>query len=193
MITNNKCKVCKTVLREQIEKLMIENNSSQYVETWCNDHNFSISHTSIIRHMNNHYRNEYGEYVTNYNKKENKDDILTELEKSIIEDDLETYQEFLNRFKVDIKKLQSNDDYEKLYGSYQQIISEIIVKSLYLIDINLEKTIKNDGKYPVEKIKSLRLLLEINDKINPINMSLNINRAIQLISDNGFVVSEKVE
>ena len=193
MITNNKCKVCKTVLREQIEKLMIENNSSQYVETWCNDHNFSISHTSIIRHMNNHYRNEYGEYVTNYNKKENKDDILTELEKSIIEDDNETYQEFLNRFKVDIKKLQSNDDYEKLYGSYQQIISEIIVKSLYLIDINLEKTIKNDGKYPVEKIKSLRLLLEINDKINPINMSLNINRAIQLISDNGFVVSEKVE
>jgi hypothetical protein len=143
--------------------------------------------------MNNHYRNEYGEYVTNYNKKENKDDILTELEKSIIEDDNETYQEFLNRFKVDIKKLQSNDDYEKLYGSYQQIISEIIVKSLYLIDINLEKTIKNDGKYPVEKIKSLRLLLEINDKINPINMSLNINRAIQLISDNGFVVSEKVE
>jgi hypothetical protein len=186
-ITNKRCKICTSNLRDEIEKLMFSDRGSDFVESWCNDHGLLVSKTSILRHMHNHTEG-YNPSKKQHDNKYN-DDILEEKEKEKKEINLESYSQYLKRYNVNLDKLNTIKDYETLYDSYQKMISELILQTFYLCKINTEKTINYEGKYPLEKIKTLKILIEINEKINPINITLDINRAIELLSNEGYKIS----
>jgi hypothetical protein len=193
MIINERCKICKSPLRSEIEKLLVSGNTVKYVVEYCQDRNFPISSTSIHRHMLNHYRSEYGEYqpVTK------RDDILIDTDIYQVEShdrllEKETYEEFQKRFNLrNIDKLKNIKDYEKTYTTYLKILSEIIYKTMYVISRDIDKTQDYEMKYPESKIKSLKLLFDIQEKIYPISSVLNLNVAIEMLHKEGYEVIMK--
>ena len=186
-----RCKICNSELRVEIEKLMTDNNSSTYVEKWCSDHNFLVTSSSILRHMYNHYEGTF--YTDKSNNKQESSKILSADEENkklpciLLKDYLKKY----NISESKIKSLKNISDYEELYGNYQRMISELIIENMFIIKKDFERNINLEGKFPEDKIKSLKILIDINEKINPTNISLNINRAVELLINEGYTINDK--
>lgn len=186
------CKVCTSKLRNQIEKLMLNGSGAEFVSQWCHDHGFEVSHTSILRHMKNHTNG----FETKKGRKTNDtDDILSDDEKAMIEDsiivDLSEYLIKLGLNEHDLLNIENN--LESNIGAFQNAINLIMFKNLAIVDHEITANMNRKCKYPLEKIKGLKVLSDIWFRSNGTDNMVNQNTALETLQKSGYEIKKIID
>ena len=171
------CKVCNFKHREEIEEKIREGLSYAKIEEFAKLRGLEVAGNNIYRHARMHMR-DYEEIKKSRDKKQIKESESLKIDVDLI-------------LKSEGFKSIKSQDFDDFLSASQVISQRIIITHLVLFQEKLNDHIQGKELYPASELRGLRDLLQALSPILGIEVTVNLNKAIQTINKAGYVVKDE--
>lgn len=138
-------KVLNSHLKSEIDELLLQGNSPNYIEKWCKDKGVIISHTSIRRYANEH--------LPEWNQvKENLKNPNSEAVKEMTP----------NPFVIPISEIKDTKELNKIIA---RGLKNAMVGMISIVEVKIGEYAAGNTKLPREEVAVLEKLTNIFDRI----------------------------
>lgn len=174
------CRLCNSPLRKEIDELVTTKATGTYIRDWLLDRGEKFSLNAIYTHIKHHKESQ-----TTEEDVDNTTVVVDKVDKVII------FSDYLARLKItETELIEIAKDPERSIGALQIALNLVVFKNLCLIDHQMDATLNRESKYPIEKVKGLKLLLDSYFKAMGIDKIIDENAAIETLTKAGYNVKQ---
>jgi len=155
--------VCSSDFREEIDKLALGNHSYSYIEKWCNDRGFKVTHMSIRRHCTAHIEG-FKESAQITHIKSNAEDILRDNPDIRPMVNSEVNPLIIDRSQL-LKSLGCSENKDDLANVSKLFLTELVVNQLSIVLAKQQAYMNGLTKYPADEIRGLQTMIGIFESI----------------------------
>ena len=171
------CKVCNFKHREEIEEKIREGLSYAKIEEFAKLRGLEVAGNNIYRHAIMHM-SDYEEIKKSRDKKQIKESESLKIDVDLI-------------LKSEGFKDVNSQSFDDFLSASQVISQRIIITHLVLFQEKLNDHIQGKDNYPSSELRGLRDLLQALSPILGIEVTVNLNKAIQTINKAGYLVRDE--
>lgn len=139
------CKVCSCSFRQDIDKEILNGQSFDWLEKFCRDRGFTISHTSLKRHALNHVPEYQPRSQTGYNYTPTEIPRNETMAEAITQPTIIQPVKVTNKNLVDVAKKQ---------------LIQILTNQLAIVEAKQKNFMLGSGKYPSDEIRGLKNIMD---------------------------------
>lgn len=167
---SRKCKICSSIFRSELDN-MLSKNQYTYVDIakHFQDKGFIVSAPTVRKHAIEHTNYQF---KTNEFREINQENNIDNKESLQININIDEYLKKFNLTQDDFS-IEKITDISKINYNYLNLNNKLLLKLYAIVDKFVDLSMLGDFKFPIEKIKLLKYLGDLNDKYstNIINSS----------------------